>query len=272
MFLKGGMTVRIVNVGCDHRHDADFFINRPEGSGDWLMLLVKTPAVFVTERGEVHAEAGTVMLYKQGTPQCYRADGAQFGNDWFHFMPEGTEDEQFLKELDIPFDAPVRLDSLSELTVFVSMMCHEHYSGGLYSTDTCDLLVKLFFMKLSEKLHRTSERGTGTSYEKMSVIRAKIFNDPANGWNIDGLAHELNMSRSSFQHSYKKLFGVTPMNDVIYARTERAGYLLATTDYSVGRIAQMCGYSSDIHFVRQFKKVTGERPTEYRIRIRDKKA
>ena len=264
------MTVRIINVGCDHRHDADFSIERPEGSGDWLMLLVKTPAVFVTDKGEIGTEAGTIMLYSRGTPQYYRSDGGVFGNDWFHFMPENTEDEQLLRELDIPFDTPVKLGSLSELTVFVSMMCHEHYSGGLYCTDTCDLLVKLFFMKLSEKLHRTADKGMGSSYEKMSVVRAKIYNDPAYSWTIEGLAHEMNMSRSSFQHSYKKLFGVTPMNDVINARTERAGYLLASTEHSVSRIAQMCGYSSDIHFVRQFRKVTGERPTEYRTRVRNK--
>ncbi|SEK89676.1 helix-turn-helix domain-containing protein [Ruminococcus albus] len=263
--------MRITNVGCNHWHDADFFIDRPEGSGDLLLLLLKTSAVFVTEKGEHTAEAGSFMLYKLGTPQCYRADGGRYGNDWFHFLPESIEDEQFLKELDIPFDTPVRIDSLSELTVFISMMCHEHYSGGIYSTDTCDLLVKLFFLKLSDKLHRTVERGMGSGYEDMSVLRAKIYNDPARKWNIEELAHEMTMSRSSFQHGYKKLFGVTPMTDVIAARTERAEYLLSSTSHSVSRIAQMCGYSSDIHFVRQFRKVKGESPTEYRTRVKNKR-
>ncbi|MCR5539979.1 MAG: AraC family transcriptional regulator [Ruminococcus sp.] len=263
--------MRITNVGCNHWHDADFFIDRPEGSGDYLLLLLKTSAVFVTERGEQTAEAGSFVLYKEGTPQCYRADGARFGNDWFHFLPENPEDEKFLKELDIPFDTPVRIDSLSELTVLISMMCNEHYSGGIYTTDTCDLLVKLFFLKLSDKLHRTVERGMVSGYEKMSVLRAKIYNDPARRWNIEELAHEMTMSRSSFQHGYKKLFGVTPMNDVIAARTERAEYLLSSTSHSVSRIAQMCGYSSDIHFVRQFRKVTGESPTEYRTRVKNKR-
>jgi AraC family transcriptional regulator of arabinose operon len=258
-------------VGCNHWHDADFFIDRPNGSGDYLLLLLKTPAVFADDRGEKTAEAGSFVLYKAGTPQCYRAEGARFGNDWFHFLPENPEDEQFMKELDIPFDTPVRIDSLSELTVLISMMCNEHYSGGIYTTDTCDLLVKLFFLKLSDKLHRTVERGMVSGYEKMSVLRAKIYNDPARRWNIEELAHEMTMSRSSFQHGYKKLFGVTPMNDVIAARTERAEYLLSSTSHSVSRIAQMCGYSSDIHFVRQFRKVTGESPTEYRTRVKNKR-
>ncbi|EXM39550.1 AraC family transcriptional regulator [Ruminococcus albus SY3] len=260
--------MRITNVGCNHWHDADFFIDRPEGSGDYLLLLLKTSAVFVSDKGEMTAEAGSFILFKAGTPQYYRASGARFGNDWFHFLPESSEDENFLKELDIPFDTPVKIDSLSELTVFISMMCNEHYSGGIYSTDTCDLLVKLFFLKLSDKLHRTGERGMGSGYEKMSVLRAKIYNDPARRWNIEELAHEMTMSRSSFQHSYKRLFGVTPMSDVIAARIERAEYLLSSTSYSVSRIAQMCGYSSDIHFVRQFRKVKGESPTEYRTKVK----
>ena len=261
--------MRITNVGCNHWHDADFFINRPDGSGDHLMLLLKTPGVFEIGGEAFEAETGTVLLYNKGTPQIYRAKGAQFGNDWFHFTTESREDEQFLHELDIPFDKPLRPGSLSELSVFISMMCHEHYSNGVYKADTSDLLIKLFLLKLSEKLHRTTESGTETGYEKMSLLRSKIYNDPANSWTIDGLAHEITMSRSSFQHTYKRMFGVTPMNDVIAARIERAQYLLSSTDHSISRIAQMCGYSSDIHFVRQFKKITSERPTEYRLRFRN---
>ena len=258
--------MKITNVGYNHFHDADFFISRPEGSGDYLMILLKTAGLFEFDGKEVEAEENSVILYRLGSPQYYRAAGPQFGNDWFHFMPESGADEQFLAALDIPFDTPLKLESIAELSVFVSMMCHEKYSDNLYKTDSADLLIKLFFLKLSEKINMSANVGTGSMYEKMSILRTKIYNDPAHEWNVDGLAHELTMSRSSFQHLYKKMFGVTPINDVITGRTEHAKYLLGSTDYTVTHIARMCGYSSDIHFMRQFKQRTGVTPSEYRVR------
>ncbi len=254
----------ITNVGFNQWHDADFFIDRPAGSGDHLMLLLKSDALFVFAGGERLVSEGSAVLYRKGTPQLYRAKGSRFGNDWFHFLPDNAEDERLLEALDLPFDTPVKPGSISELSMLVDMMCREHYSTDIYRADSTDLLLKLFFFKLSEKLHRSGGVGGGTNYEKMSLLRSKIYNDPALGWNIEGLSHELAMSQSSFQHTYKKLFGVTPMNDVIAARIERAKYLLSSTGHTIKQIAHMCGYSSDTHFVRQFGECTGKRPSEYR--------
>ena len=43
----------INNVGFDHRHDADFFIDRPDGSGDNLLLILKTDAIFTLNGNDV---------------------------------------------------------------------------------------------------------------------------------------------------------------------------------------------------------------------------
>lgn len=256
--------MRITNVGYNHFHGADFYIERPEGSGDYLMLLLKTPAVFELDGVEQRAEPGSAILFNKGTPQRYRSAGGQFGNDWIHFLPDNEEDERFIKALGFGFNKLYKLDSITMLSLLVNMMCQENYSYNQFKTDTTDLLLKLFFIKLSEKINRSSVNELGTWYEKMSILRTKIYNDPGNAWNIDGLAHELTMSRSSFQHLYKKIFGVTAMNDVIAARIELAKYLLSTTDHSVAHIAQTCGYSSDIHFMRQFKQKTGQTPSQFR--------
>lgn len=72
------------------------------------------------------------------------------------------------------------------------------------------------------------------------------------------------MSRSSFQHLYKELFGISAITDVILSRIDHAKYLLSTTDIPIKKISEMCGYNNDIHFMRQFKKVTEITPTKYR--------
>lgn len=228
------------------------------------MLLLKTAGEFEVGKVTYNAKAGSAFLYKKGTPQLYRACEQQFGNDWFHFLPDNREDEAFLKLLDIPFDRPIKLESIAGLSVLVSMMCREHYSQNTYRIDSSDLLIKLFFIKLSEGIHKQEVNNTGTWHDRLSILRSKIYSDPANDWSIEWLSHELAISHSSLQHMYKKLFGVTPMNDVILARVEHAKYLLRSTDYTVIQIAQMCGYASDIHFMRQFKQKTGLTPSQFR--------
>jgi AraC family transcriptional regulator of arabinose operon len=54
------------------------------------------------------------------------------------------------------------------------------------------------------------------------------------------------------------------MQEVIMARIERAKFYLTTTDMSIKALSDFCGYESDLHFIRQFKKKEGLTPTEYR--------
>ena len=44
-------------IGYNHIHDADLNINRPLGSGDYLALLVKSPAVFTINGIDLHTPA-----------------------------------------------------------------------------------------------------------------------------------------------------------------------------------------------------------------------
>lgn len=256
--------MNIHNIGYNHSHDADFIINRPQGSGDYMLLLLKTPAIFTFAGVQQVTEPDSFILYSEYTPQFYRAYGPQFTNDWFHFRLDKPGDEALLDRLAIPRDEVIPIGDLNELSIIINNLCYEAYSENPYKDETIELYLRLFFIKLSNRIHSTQKETGNTHYNKMSVIRTKIFNQPFLNWTIDGLSHELTMSRSCFQHLYKDYFGVSPMADVIASRIEHAKYLLTTTDISVKKIAEMSGYGSEIHFMRQFKQQTGQTPTQYR--------
>ena len=255
--------MKINNIGYNHRHDADFSISRPNGSGDYLLLLLKTPAQFILGHKECIATKNSFILFKEGTPQNYHALGSEFINDWFHFSLS-SEDEDFLSALGIPFDQIIRIGDMSHLSMLVKNMSYENYSTNLHKEKTLELYFRLFFLKLSEKLCVNQDTQISTHYDKFSIIRSKIYNMPQNDWKIESLAHELAMSRSHFEHMYKNLFNVSVMNDVINSRIDYSIYLLTTTDISIKQIAEFCGYKSDIHFMRQFKSRMKVTPTEYR--------
>ena len=258
--------MQINNIGYNHRHDADFQIQRPSGSGDYLMLLLKTPAIFTLNGEDIITEPDSFMLFRKGTPQLYRTYGSEFLNDWFHFSI--SDDEMcFFKALDIPFDKVMPIGDLNGLSLIIKNMCYENYSSNLYKTDSVELYMKLFFIKLSEKIHASGKEISNSYFDKMSILRSQIYNMPYRDWNIEGLAHQLTMSKSYFQHLYKEIFGISVMTDVIQSRIEHSKYLLSTTDIPITQIAQMCGYKCELHFMRQFKTRMQMTPSEYRKRI-----
>ena len=262
--------MKINNIGYNHTHDADFVIQRTTGSGDYLLLLLKTPAVFTLGGKDIITEPDSFILFRQGTPQLYRAYGLTFSNDWFHFSI--SDDEMgFLEALDIPFDTVMPIGDLNGLSLIIKNMSYENYSSNLYKTDSVELYMKLFFLKLSEKIHSVGKEKSDSYYDKLSILRSKIYNEPYHDWNVEGLAHQLTMSKSYFQHLYKDVFGISVMNDVIRSRIEHSKYLLSTTDMPISQISEMCGYKCELHFMRQFKTRMNMTPTEYRQSISDGK-
>ena len=255
----------INNIGYNHNHDADFQIHRPDGSGDYLLLLLKTPAVFLLDGKEQLTESDSFILYQKGTPQFYRAHGSYFSNDWLHFdMSE--EELHTLQEFQIPFDTVIPLTNINDLSLFFKNISYEHYSSNPYRRESVALYLKLLFLKLSEKLNAHPDETVGTYYERMSLIRSQIYNMPYFDWSIPGMAHQLAISKSYFQHLYKQIFGTGAMDDVIQSRIHHAKYLLSTTMLSVKEISGMCGYKSETHFMRQFKACEGITPSQYRNR------
>ena len=86
---------------------------------------------------------------------------------------------------------------------------------------------------------------------------------PELDWNIDSMLKRINLGRTRFQTLYKEAFGISPIDDVINARVKFAKDRLKYTSRSVAEIADICGYTSTEHFIRQFAKVTGMRPCAF---------
>ncbi len=63
--------------------------------------------------------------------------------------------------------------------------------------------------------------------------------------------------------------GHSPMETVRRARLDRAATLLARTNYSVGEIADLCGFASPFHFARRFKEAFGHTPRALRQSVQN---
>ena len=72
------------------------------------------------------------------------------------------------------------------------------------------------------------------------------------------------MSESKLKTCFKRRFGCTVTQYIQGRRMSQAEHLLIDTDFTMGQIAQMIGYTTSSRFAELFKKSTGILPVEYR--------
>lgn len=80
----------------------------------------------------------------------------------------------------------------------------------------------------------------------------------------DEIAASLFMSRSHLSTRFKAETGMNLTEYIHYIKISEAKHLLVHTDKNLSLISTYLGYSSQSHFTRMFKKVTGMSPAEYR--------
>ena len=82
--------------------------------------------------------------------------------------------------------------------------------------------------------------------------------------NLDGLAQIAHMSKRNFIRSFQAAMRSSPIAYLLQLRVTRGASLLRRTELSVTEVAFKVGFSDSNYFARQFHKVLGVTPTQYR--------
>ncbi len=252
---------KILRMGCNTTHENSFFVDRPNGYDWYLLLLVKSPAIFVINKEEIAAPANTLIIYDKGYPQEYRANGTEYKNDWMHL----ELDASLFRQYQILLNTPLYISNHYYLTDLIQKMASEFYSNNPYKELTMEYLLHIFFIKAGEQTVKGNFHSCHTRlYEELIKLRSKIYSNPQKNWSISLMARQLHISSGYLHSIYKETFYISCMSEVIESRIIYAKQLLVESDLPVGEIAILCGYHNEVHFMRQFKKLIGLTPSEYR--------
>ncbi len=85
---------------------------------------------------------------------------------------------------------------------------------------------------------------------------------------VEEVLKHVGVSRSLLERRFRTAIGRTPLVEMRRQRVERARALLADTDLAINRIAEMCGFASNIRFTTVFREQVGITPTEFRAQMR----
>lgn len=259
--------IYVNNCGHDSHHPKPCDIEHQRGVPDYLILLIKKESWIVLEKKRHIIRPNSLICFPPDTYIHYGCDMIGYNDDWIHFLPDKSEQKAFLS-LKLPMCQIVHPHDFHKLSEYVRMLSDCFHSSYLHREKMIDSFMHIFLYTLQEELRKGSTKPLVQKYyQNFSGLRTQIYNNPANSWSVPAIADSMCLSLSYFQHLYKDFFKCSCQQDIINARLALAKYYLANSTMSIHSLADYCGYSNELHFMRQFKKFMGMTPTEYRHHI-----
>lgn len=250
------------SMGMNIVHEDTFFIDRPNGSGDNLLIIFKSDAVVMSGDERIDVSPGSFTIFRKGTVQQYGAVGKAYCNHYMHF---DSVDENFFTENGIWTDRVGYLQNLEEIENLLKLIGREQISESDYKWENLNLYMQLLYRKIGENQCEKQPVGTDIKHlEELTALRSEMYSTPGKYRCISELAEAVNLSLSYYQALYKEFFNVSCYDDLLNARMSNAKGFLRSSELSVREIALLCGYESDTCFMRSFKKREGMTPSEYR--------
>lgn len=248
--------IEVVRIGENATHDRSFEINRPAGHPVYLLLLVKTTARFWVSDSWQETAPNTAVIFKPNQLHKYCANNTDYQNDWMHFQSNTA-----LLGEHFPFGCPIALHRPEDYYDLFHLIYNEFYSVSLHRNLIINNLMAALLDKISDE---SNTKAYPDIYYALTKLREQIYRFPDRDWRVESMAAGLNISVGYLHSLYRYYFNTTCMSDVIQSRIQYSYELLASNNKSISEIAEVCGYHSTEHFIRQFKAVTGMTPGKYR--------
>ena len=149
--------------------------------------------------------------------------------------------------------------------LFSEIKC-EFESKEKYSDKLCDALLKtlfLYLLKFFDSASYISEPSESVSKE-CAEVKKHIDSHFRENLSLDFLSRLAHLNKFYLVHSFKKAFGMTPINYLQFRRIAEGRRLLLETDMPISQIAQALGFASQSSFTQCFKNTVLLTPSEFR--------
>lgn len=169
---------------------------------------------------------------------------------------------------DLPFASrlkliPSQMDEVVGLIRRIEREMREGNEGFRY-------MATALFMQLITLLSRScseNRQENDRDFYRLGEAISYIEHNLQRNISIGELLEICPMSESSLQRAFKKITGTSAIDFHLKKRIDLACTLLKESDKPITMIAYDTGFSDSNYFSRQFKKIRGESPRDYRQRM-----
>ena len=183
--------------------------------------------------------------------------------------------EDFLKKRypDIYFDLPAAFQSVDQAADFPAMSKllfeTENYRGDgaaaeLFYEAKVTEAIALVVDAWKRQGFRRERPLSAEDAQSMQNVVSYIADHYAFDIPLSRLAGIACMSETKLKSCFRRQLGCSVTQYIQGRRMSQAEHLLINTDFTMGQIAQMIGYTTSSRFAELFKKSTGILPVEYR--------
>lgn len=238
------------------------FINRPSGTGDFMLLGFHGPAEFRDATGMRRFEGPSFILWKPGDSHYYGRRDGPFVHSWLH--AEGGTMAEIARGAGLKPGVGHSVDDLSPME---QMLQELHGEMTEWATPSLEISRAVIDTGLRRLARFVLDRPQPNLPPK-SICGAKLRmdSDPASVLSVAGMAKDAGLSRQHFTELFRRHFGMAPMKYVSRARMHRAAHLLRDQNLRVSDVARAVGFEDPFHFSRSFRKEFGIPPRLFKRR------
>lgn len=205
---------------------------------------------------------GSILILEPNIPHAYYCS-EELLHHWFHL--DGDEVKPLLNKYGIPPNKLYSLGNAEQFSTIFQQISLTYHDKGHFREDFMDLKVRELLIGMGMQINLQAQ-ARDLNYDvimRLKKLRFRILEHPEYDWTVSEMARQMYLSESYFSPLYRKCFGITPNRDLIAIRIERARTNLLCGS-SVAAAAERSGYTNVYHFIRQFKKVMGMTPNQYK--------
>ncbi len=265
-------SLAIRTYGVDSRHRPDWICNRPQGSGDYLIMCFTTPFLALTSAGRQRGGPGDCLINTPDFPNWHgsvpqAADG--FRNDYIHLA--GGLVPALLRRYQLPLNTLFHVGDAHVMGSLLEEVQRDQRNNEAFCQDAqrCRIELLLLALARASTIHagrRGPTRGELAWRPRFQDFRARLHAEYREPWRVAGMAKRLGLSENRFCALYRGFFQVSPVEDLIRVRIEQAKQMLANSAATQAAVAEACGFASVFYFARVFRQRVGITPGHFASR------
>ena len=260
LLFRGCIMLKLASVGYAYAHIHGLEIFRSKGSPYYVFVHFRTPAEVLLDNRWIPSK-DMCILFPPMVPHFYHSIGREYVNDWIHFY----DPDDFIHQLQIPVGRLFLPGNTAYIKRAIQNLSEKLYPEAPWQKESTDAQLRGLLYRLAAEAFRHASVPVPNVHDRaLTSVRSRLYGQPSPMITVADLANEAGLSISYFHALYKKQYGVSVGEDMIRGRLDRACFLLLNSNYPASEIAYMCGYVSNAHFNRQFKKNMGMTPGQYR--------
>lgn len=154
--------------------------------------------------------------------------------------------------------------SFPHICMIIQLIVEKLAEKGLQYKNSVRMLTLSLLYGLSELDILENKKMENRKYDAIAPALNYISNFYETQITLEKLAYMCSLSESTFRRDFKEMMGISPMEFVHEIRIKVSTQLLREGRYPINQIAMMVGYDTLSSFNRQFRKIKGISPSQWK--------